>query len=122
MNEVFLMGRLTRDVELRTTASTSVARVGIAVDRRFSKDKDAVDFFNLVAFGKTAEFLQKYCRKGSKLIVEGRLQSSKYKDKYGDDRTASKSSSRNQKKPPITAAMMRILRSNKKPPEGGSAL
>lgn len=88
MNEVFLLGRLTRDVELRTTASTSIARVGIAVDRRFSKDKDAVDFFNLVAFGKTAEFLQKYCRKGSKLIVEGRLQSSKYKDKYGDDRTS----------------------------------
>lgn len=82
MNNVFLIGRLTNDVDIRTAGGTSVARAGIACDRKFSKEK-ATDFFNLVAFGKTAEFLSKYFSKGSKIIVEGRLKSSKYKDKDG---------------------------------------
>lgn len=87
MNKVFLSGRLTRDPETKYSQSnTAYARVGIAVDRAFSKNKE-VDFFNLVAFGKTAEFLGKWFSKGSKLLVEGRLQTSKYKDKDGNERT-----------------------------------
>ena len=77
MNKVFLTGNLTRDVDLRQTAATTLARVSIAVNRPFSKDK-AVDFLNLVAFGKTAEFLEKYFSKGSKVLVEGRIQTGSY--------------------------------------------
>lgn len=87
MNKVILLGRLTRDVETRNGQNCTVARVGIAVDRPFSKEKVA-DFFNLVAFGKTAEFLSKWFEKGSKILVEGRLQSSKYKNKEGKEVTA----------------------------------
>lgn len=88
MNKVFLSGRLTRDPEVKYSQSnTAFARVGIAVDRVFSKNKE-VDFFNLVAFGKTAEFLGKWFSKGSKLLAEGRLQTSKYKDKEGNERTS----------------------------------
>lgn len=88
MNKVFLSGRLTRDPEVKYSQNnTAYARVGIAVDRAFSKNKE-VDFFNLVAFGKTAEFLGKWFSKGSKLLVEGRLQTSKYKDKDGNERTS----------------------------------
>lgn len=88
MNKVFLSGRLTRDPEAKYSQSnTAFARVGIAVDRAFSKNKE-VDFFNLVAFGKTAEFLGKWFSKGSKLLAEGRLQISKYKDKEGNERTS----------------------------------
>lgn len=88
MNKVFLSGRLTREPEVKYSQSnTAFARVGIAVDRAFSKEKVA-DFFNLVAFGKTAEFLGKWFSKGSKLLVEGRLQTSKYKDKDGNERTS----------------------------------
>ena len=82
MNKVILMGRLTRDVETHQGQSTSIARTGIAVDRPFSKNKDT-DFFNLVAFGKTADFLAKYFEKGSRILVDGRIQSSKYKNKDG---------------------------------------
>lgn len=84
MNKVILCGHLTRDVELRHGQSTDVARVGIAVNRRA---KDEVDFFNLVAFGKTAEFLSKYFGRGSKVLIEGRLQTSTY-EKDGVKRTA----------------------------------
>ena len=82
MNKVFLSGRLTRDVELKQGNGNAVfARANIAVDRRNAKKE--VDFFNLVAFGKTAEFLNKYFSKGSKLIVEGQLRLSTYEDKAG---------------------------------------
>lgn len=77
MNKIFLSGNLTRDVELYNGTNTAVAKAGIAVNRPFSKDK-AVDFFNLVAFGKTAEFMSKYFEKGSRILVEGRLQTSTY--------------------------------------------
>lgn len=86
MNKVILCGHLTRDVEIRHGQSTDVARVGIAVNRPFSKDK-AVDFFNLTAFGKTAEFMSKYLGKGSRVLIEGRLQTSTY-EKDGVKRTA----------------------------------
>lgn len=88
MNKIFLSGRLTRDPEVRYAQSgKAYTRVGIAVDRQFSKNKE-VDFFNLVAFGKAAEFLGNWFSKGSKLLVEGHLQNSTYKDKEGNDRTA----------------------------------
>lgn len=82
MNRVFLSGRLTRDPEIRQGNGSSVfARAGIAVDRQ-TKDKTA-DFFNLVAFGKTAEFLSRWFAKGSKLLVEGHLRQSQYENKDG---------------------------------------
>jgi len=86
MNKIFLSGNLTRDVELYNSTNTAVAKTGIAVNRPFSKDK-AVDFFNLVAFGKTAEFMSKYFGRGSKVLIEGRLQTSTY-EKDGVKRTA----------------------------------
>ena len=77
MNKVFLSGNLTKDPELKyTQKGKAYARVGIAVKRLF--DKDATDFFNLVAFDKTAEFLTRYFLKGSRIFVEGRLQTSSY--------------------------------------------
>lgn len=82
MNKVILMGNLTRDVEIKEYANdTTVARAGIAVNRPF-KNKE-VDFFNLVAFNKTAEFLSKYFAKGSKILVEGYLRVSNYEGKDG---------------------------------------
>ena len=87
MNKVILCGRLTRDVELKHYQNTDVARTAIAVDRRFSKEK-AVDFINLTAFGKTAEFMQKYMSfKGLRILVEGRLQVSQY-EKNGEKRSS----------------------------------
>ena len=84
MNKVFLSGNLTRDVEVRYTQSgKAFARMGIAVRRPFSKDKDAVDFFNLVAWEKTAEFCGKYFMKGSRVLIEGRLQTSSYENRDG---------------------------------------
>lgn len=83
MNKVFLTGNLTREVEVRYTQSgKAFARCGIAVKRPFSKDKD-IDFFNLVAWEKNAEFLGKYMQKGSRVLIEGRLQTSSYEDKQG---------------------------------------
>ncbi|MBQ3451176.1 MAG: single-stranded DNA-binding protein [Selenomonadaceae bacterium] len=84
MNKVFLSGNLTRDPEIRyTQTGKAYARMGIAVRRQFSKDKDAVDFFNLVAWDKTAEFCGKYFTKGSRVLLEGRLQTSSYENKDG---------------------------------------
>ena len=87
MNRVFLSGNLTRDVEVRYTQSgKAYARAAIAVNRPFSKD--VVDFINLLAWEKTAEFMGKWLAKGSRILVEGRIQTSKYKDKDGNDRTS----------------------------------
>ncbi|MBR6886898.1 MAG: single-stranded DNA-binding protein [Selenomonadaceae bacterium] len=84
MNKVFLSGNLTRDVEVRyTQTGKAFARMGVAVRRPFSKDKDAVDFFNLVAWDKTAEFCGRYFSKGSRVLIEGRLQTSSYENKDG---------------------------------------
>ena len=83
MNKVILSGNMTRDVEVRyTQGGKAYARFGIAVNRPYSKDK-AVDFFNVTAWDKTAEFLSKYCKKGSRLLIDGRLQTSKYTNKDG---------------------------------------
>jgi len=82
MNEVILSGRLTRDPEVRYTQKNMAwCSSGIAVDRR-TKEK-AVDFFNLVAWDKTAETMGKYLKKGSKILVDGHLQFNQYEDKSG---------------------------------------
>lgn len=86
MNKVILMGNLTRDVELKTSqGGTTFARTGIAVTRPFHKDE--TDFFNLVAFGKTAEFLGKYFAKGRRILIEGVLRQSTYEDKEGNKKS-----------------------------------
>ena len=88
MNKVFISGNLTRDPELRTTQSgRSIARMGIAVRRPFSKDKDAVDFFNLQAWERTAEFCSRYLTKGSRVLVEGRMQTYSYEGQDGTKRS-----------------------------------
>ena len=88
MNKVFLTGNITRDVEVKQTQSgKAYARASIAVNRQFSKDKDAADFVNLLAWEKTAEFMGKWTPKGTRVLVEGRIQMSKYKDKDGNERT-----------------------------------
>lgn len=82
MNKVILMGRPTRDPEIRYTASDSnsaVARYTLAVDRKYAKDgQQTADFINCIAFGKNAEFAEKYVRKGVKISVVGRLQTGSY--------------------------------------------
>lgn len=87
MNKVILMGRLTRDPEVRYTQgdnASAVARFSLAVDRRFKKDgEQTADFINCVAFGKTGEFIEKYGRKGTKFVVEGRIQTGSYTNKDG---------------------------------------
>lgn len=91
MNKVILMGRLTRDPEVRYSgndSSLAVARYTLAVDRRFAK-KDAnsteqtADFINCVSFGKTAEFAEKYYRQGIKICITGRIQTGSYTNREG---------------------------------------
>ena len=83
MNKVFLSGNLTRDPEVRyTQTGKAYARMGIAINSR-SKEKDIVDFFNLTAWEKTAEFCGRYLRKGSRVLVEGRLKTSSYENRDG---------------------------------------
>ena len=88
MNKVILMGRLTRDAEVRYSqgdASTAVARFSLAVDRRFKRegDEQTADFINCVAFGRTGEFFERFGRKGTKFLVEGRIQTGSYTNKDG---------------------------------------
>lgn len=87
MNKVILMGRLTRDPEVRYsqgTSQTAVARFSIAVDRRFKREGEPdADFFNCTAFGKQAEFIERYLRKGVKVVVCGRIQNDNYTNKDG---------------------------------------
>ena len=85
MNKCVLIGRLTRDPEIRVNNDKTVARFSIAVDRRFKRDGDdqTADFINCVAFSKTAEFVEKYARKGTKFVVEGRIQTGSYTNKDG---------------------------------------
>ena len=83
MNKVILCGRLTKDPEVRQGNST-VARYTLAVDRRFKKDGEPdADFINCIAFGKNAEFVEKYLNKGTKIAVVGRIQTGSYTNKEG---------------------------------------
>ncbi len=89
MNKVILMGRLTRDPEVRYSQgdnSMAIARYSLAVDRRGSRnsgDDNTADFINCVAFGRSAEFAEKYLRKGTKILVTGRIQTGSYTNKDG---------------------------------------
>ncbi len=91
LNCVVLMGRLTADPELRTTASgISVARFSIAVDRSFAKpgEEKQTDFINIVAWRQQAEFVSKYFHKGSMIAVQGELRMNRFQDKTtGQNRT-----------------------------------
>ena len=89
MNKVILMGRLTRDPEVRYTqgdSSLCIANFSIAVDRRFNRnnqDGQTADFINCVAFGKLAEHVEKYYRKGLKTALTGRIQTRNYTNRDG---------------------------------------
>ena len=87
MNKVILMGRLTRDPEVRYSAgdnSIAVARYTLAVDRRVRRDEgQGADFIGCVAFGRSAEFAEKYLRQGTKIVVTGRIQTGSYTNRDG---------------------------------------
>ena len=88
MNKVILMGRLTRDPNISTAngeTMTTVARFTLAVDRRFSKKEgeQSADFIGCVAFGRTAEFAERYLRQGIKVAVTGRIQTGSYTNREG---------------------------------------
>ena len=88
MNKVILMGRFVRDPEIRYTQgenSIAVARFTLAVDRRFKRDNQpTADFISCICFRKTAEFVEKYCKKGTKLAVDGSWQTGSYTNKDGN--------------------------------------
>lgn len=86
MNRVILMGRLTRDPEVRYSQgekSMAIARYTLAVDRRGKKDEQNADFINCVAFDKAGEFAEKYFRQGMRILVSGRIQTGSYTNKDG---------------------------------------
>ncbi len=88
MNKVILIGRLTRDPEVRYSQgdnAMAIARYSLAVDRRFKRDGDeqTADFINCVAFGKSGEFAEKYLHKGMKIAVVGRIQTGSFTNKDG---------------------------------------
>ena len=87
MNKVILMGRLTRDPEVRYSqgeSATAIARFSLAVDRRFKRQGEAdADFINCVSFGKTAEFAERYLKQGTKVVACGRIQTGSYTNKEG---------------------------------------
>jgi single-strand DNA-binding protein len=86
LNHISIMGRLTKDVELRrTNTGTAVASFTLAVDRDFSKEKET-DFIDCVAWKNTAEFVSKYFSRGKMAIVSGRLQIRSWTDKDGNNR------------------------------------
>ena len=82
MNNVVLIGRLTKDPETRYSGETAVTTFTLAVDRPMSKDKTA-DFIRIVTFGKTAELCEKYLAKGRQIAIQGRIQTGSYEDKDG---------------------------------------
>lgn len=83
------MGRITKDLELKTTPSgVPVLSFSIAVDRRYQPDKEnkLTDFFNVVAWRNEAEFISRFFSKGKMILLEGELQNRKYTDKAGTER------------------------------------
>lgn len=92
MNKCIIMGRLTKDPEIRYTTgenAVAVAKWSVAVDRRFSKGAERqADFFDCTAFGKLAEHMEKYWKKGMKILLIGRLEQSQWRDKEGKPRSA----------------------------------
>ena len=88
LNTITIMGRLTRDPELRRTAAgVAVASFSVAVDRDFAQDgKKETDFIDCVAWRQTGEFVSKFFTKGKMIVVKGRLQIRSWKDKDGNNR------------------------------------
>jgi len=89
MNKLILMGRLTRDPEIRYSQGANpmaVARFRLAVDRRFKRAGDAAeaDFLPCTAFGKQAEFVERYLKQGTKILLSGRIQNNNYTDREGN--------------------------------------
>lgn len=85
MNKSILIGRLTRDPEVITNQASTIAKYTLAVDRRFKKDgEQSADFINCVTFGKSAEFAEKWLKKGTKVAVVGRIQTGSYTNKDGN--------------------------------------
>lgn len=87
MNKIFLIGRLTRNPDIRANNDITIARFTLAVDRIYRKAGDetspSADFPSCVAFGKTAEFVEKYLKQGTKVAIEGRIQTGNYTNKDG---------------------------------------
>lgn len=85
MNKIIITGRATKDPDISSSASgTTFARMSVAVDRRFKRDGEPdADFFNCSAFGKIAEFIEKYGKKGTKFLISGRLENNDYTNKDG---------------------------------------
>ncbi|MCI6019530.1 MAG: single-stranded DNA-binding protein [Clostridiales bacterium] len=87
MNKVILMGRLTRDPEIRYSQgerATAVARYTLAVNRTFKREGEQdADFINCVVFGRSAEFAEKYFRQGTRIVISGRIQTGSYVNKDG---------------------------------------
>ena len=84
MNIVSIVGRICNDVSLTQAGETQVARITVAVDRRFKRENDQnADFISCVAFGKTAEFINKYFAKGQRIGITGRIQTGSYTNKDG---------------------------------------
>ncbi|AJT61518.1 MULTISPECIES: single-stranded DNA-binding protein [Bacilli] len=84
-NLTILTGRITKDLELKQAGQTQVTNFSLAVDNPFKKDDTS--FFDIVAFGKTAELLNNYCGKGSKILIEGNLKQDRFQDKEGNNRS-----------------------------------
>ncbi len=92
MNKIILMGRLTRDPEVRYSQqqngeSLAIAKYSLAVDRKFAKKQDGdvtADFFNCTAFGKQGEFVEKYLKQGTKILMTGRVENDNYTNKNGE--------------------------------------
>ena len=84
MNKVILIGRLTRDPDIRNTANSTMATFSVAVDRRYKQEgQPEADFPRVIAWGKTAEFIEKYFHKGMKIGIEGRIQTGSYQNQSG---------------------------------------
>ena len=86
MNSVVLMGRLTKDPDVRYSQGAEpmcIARFTLAVDRRFNREQQEADFISCLAFGKTGQFVEKYLRKGIKVCMSGRIQTGSYQNKEG---------------------------------------
>ncbi len=88
MNKVILLGRLTKDIEIKQKDSYVVALSSLAVDRKYTKqgEERKTDFFNIVAYGKTAEFINKYFSKGQLVLISGRIENRTWEDKDGNKR------------------------------------
>ncbi|MGL6009359.1 MAG: single-stranded DNA-binding protein [Culicoidibacterales bacterium] len=86
MNNISIIGRNTREIELKTAGTTQIANFSVAVQRSFADKKTGekiTDFFNCVAFGKTAENLSKYVKKGNQIGIVGSIQFGEYENKEG---------------------------------------